>query len=120
MDAFRTSAEFSALTSLRITRGSFAGIHDSRGLLVRVEQGNVWITQAGETMDVCLEAGESFRIDRDGLTLISACGRAPFTLVTFDPPVPVAPTAGQRAADLFRKLWRGLYASRSRPITAAL
>lgn len=95
-----------------IARGSVAGVNNGRGVLVRVEQGKVWITRARENTDVCLEAGESFRIDRDGLTLISALGRAPLALVTLDPPVPLAPTAAQRAADLFRKLWGGLYVTR--------
>jgi len=121
MDAFRTSTEFSAPTNLRIARGSLAGISNGRGVLLRVERGKVWLTRANETTDSCLEAGESFRIDRDGLTLISALGDAPFALVTLDPPIPVAPAAGMRGADLFRRLWaRVSVAPQARPTAAAL
>lgn len=98
MDAFRTSAEFSVLTNLGIKHGSLAGIDDGRGVLVRVQHGKVWLTRASETTDVCLAAGESFRIDRDGLTLISSLGPAPFALVSLDPPVPVARIKSTMAA----------------------
>jgi len=118
MDTFKASAEFSALTNLGITRGGLAGINNGCGVLVRVEHGKVWLTRPGETTDVCLEAGESFRIDRDGLTLISTLGRAPFALVTLDPPVTVAPAAAKRGAGIFWRLW-GLCARQSRPTTAA-
>jgi len=120
MNACRISTEFSAPTNLGIMRGRLARINNGRGVLVRVEHGAVWLTRANETTDVCLAAGESFRIDRDGLTVISALGCAPLALVTLVPPVPAAPTAAQRAADLFRKLWGGLCGPESRPSTAAL
>ena len=40
------------------------------------------ITQERDTRDVMLETGASFRLDRDGVALISACGGEPFTLIS--------------------------------------
>jgi hypothetical protein len=50
-------------------------LEDARDLQVRVESGTVWITQERDTRDVMLRAGESFRFDRNGTALLSACGR---------------------------------------------
>jgi hypothetical protein len=102
MEALETSTEFNAPTKLRLARGNLAGINNGRGVLVRVERGQVWLTRANEITDTCLETGESFPIDRDGLTLVSALGREPFAVVSLEPPA--APGAARRAADLFRKL----------------
>jgi hypothetical protein len=52
---------------------------------VHVEQGTLWITQQGDTSDVVLERGQSFRLDRNGLALLHACGGAPLTLISLAP-----------------------------------
>jgi Protein of unknown function (DUF2917) len=57
---------------LRVQRGN--------GLHIFVRSGSVWITQEGDTRDVVLEAGESFRLDRDGLALINAFSPAHVTV----------------------------------------
>ncbi len=49
-------------------------IRNGHGTNVRVVEGVVWITQAGDPQDVVLAAGQSFVVDRDGLTLVSALG----------------------------------------------
>lgn len=120
MKTCRTSTELSAPTNLDLTRGRPARIDNGRGVLVLVEQGAVWLTLANDTTDVCLEAGESFRIDRDGPTVISALSHAPPALVTLVPPAPAAPTAAERVAGLFWKLWRSRYDPQSRLSTTAL
>src|SRR6516165_1247424 len=48
----------------------------ARGTTVRVTQGALWITLENDTRDVVLEAGDVFTIDRGGLTLVEAQGRA--------------------------------------------
>ena len=50
-------------------------LENARDLQVRVESGTVWVTQERDTRDVMLQAGESFRFDRKGVALMSACGR---------------------------------------------
>lgn len=47
-------------------------LRDAAGWTVRALGGTVWITQDEDVRDVVLEAGESFVIDRDGVTLLYA------------------------------------------------
>ena len=93
---------------LLMTRRRVACIKDGRGLELCVEHGLVWLTQDGSTEDVLLEPGDSFRIARDGLTLISACGRTPFALVSIEPNVTVKPPLRSGIAERFCNWWAGL------------
>ncbi len=56
----------------KLMRGEFLRISEGLGCEVRVREGRVWITQHNDTADYVVEAGGSFRIDRPGLTLVSA------------------------------------------------
>ncbi len=56
--------------------GELLDIHDGEGLTVRCIDGAVWITQSHDPRDVVLRRGESFMIDRPGLTLVSAPGES--------------------------------------------
>jgi hypothetical protein len=47
-------------------------IEDGAGLEVKCLRGNLWITQAGDTEDNIVHGGESFVLDRPGLTLVTA------------------------------------------------
>jgi hypothetical protein len=85
MDAFRVVTEYSAITGIGLTRGGLLRIEDGRGTRVRVETGEVWITQAEDPNDVYLRAGESFLLDRDGVALLQACSRTPLTMVCIEP-----------------------------------
>ncbi|HET7096291.1 MAG TPA: DUF2917 domain-containing protein [Casimicrobiaceae bacterium] len=48
----------------------------ARGTMLRVTRGTLWITLENDTRDIVLEAGDAFTIDRGGLTLVEAQGRA--------------------------------------------
>jgi DUF2917 family protein len=115
MDAYRNFVEFAQLSSIGITSRKVARIQDGRGMRLRVETGTVWITEDRSMDDVCLNAGESYCIKHDGLTLIQTL-KEPFALVSIEPSIPVEPTIGER----FWKFWVGLYVPESRPTTAAL
>ena len=52
--------------------GHSARIVDGLGTEVRVLDGVVWITQAGDQRDIVLYAGGTFTLDRNGLTLVVA------------------------------------------------
>jgi hypothetical protein len=71
------------MDAINLARGYLVRIENARDMQLRVEQGAVWITQERDTRDVLLESGQSFRFDRDGIALMSACGRGPFTLISF-------------------------------------
>ena len=51
-----------------------------------------------------LQAGETFRIERSGTTLVSALGRR-FALVTLEPATPLTATFAER----FWDFWASLY-----------
>jgi hypothetical protein len=82
-----------------------------------VQYGTVWITQHGSIDDVCLKAGESFRIDRDGLTLVSSCGPTSFALVALEPPSRITRSLAARTAARFWNWWIRLHRVASRPLT---
>jgi hypothetical protein len=47
-------------------------INDGKGLQITALSGVVWLTQANDNRDVILARGQSFIIDRDGLTVVFA------------------------------------------------
>lgn len=115
MDIKGNFTDFSELSSIGLTRGSVARIENGRGMRLRVETGSVWVTQDRSTKDVVLEAGESFRIELDGATVLSALGKR-FALVGIEPSIPVAPTLAER----FWHFWASLYFMPTRPAMTGL
>lgn len=47
---------------------------DANGMRIRCLHGTIWITSAGEPADIFIEAGESYQICRNGLSLIESIG----------------------------------------------
>jgi hypothetical protein len=84
MDAYRIE-DCIAQASTGMTRGEPVRVDDGCGIEVSVVYGSVWITQDQDPTDICLGAGETFRIDRDGATMIDALKPS---LVTLTPPAP--------------------------------
>ena len=61
-------------------------IRDGKGTVIAVTKGVVWITQAGDKRDIFLRQGQSFTVDRNGLTLIAAFGEpASITVLPVQP-----------------------------------
>ena len=139
MDAYRIE-DCIAQASIGMTRGNVVRVEDGSGIEVSVTYGSVWLTQHGDTDDVCLGTGESFRIARAGKTVVTALKPS---LVTLTPPAAEAHTlhvsmarAGTSASvELFDtserrkpggfdawldKFWVRLFAPSSRPTTASL
>ena len=56
--------------------GELVQLDGARGTTLRVTRGTLWVTLENDTRDVVLEAGDVFTIDRGGLTLVEAQGRA--------------------------------------------
>jgi hypothetical protein len=68
-----------ALLALR--RGSALTLDDARGALVRVLAGRLWITQERDREDHLVDAGASFRVARNGATVVEAArGDARFVI----------------------------------------
>ena len=55
-----------------LAQGELVHVDDARGATLRVTRGTLWITLQDDVRDVVLGAGDSFTIDRDGLTLAEA------------------------------------------------
>jgi hypothetical protein len=138
MDAYRIE-DCIAQASVGMSRRDYLRIEDGRGIEVSIVYGAVTITQLNDPDDHCIGTGESFRIDRNGLTLVSA---AKGSLCTLTPPAAQARAlrvlmvaAGAAPMALFStdarpkvgrfeawldKYWVPLFSSSARPTTAAL
>ena len=51
-------------------------LSDIEGVTLRVNRGTVWITQENDTRDIVLGAGDTWRVERPGRTIIAAQSRA--------------------------------------------
>jgi hypothetical protein len=87
-----------------ISGDEVARIEACRGILLSVQYGTVWITQAGSIKDVFVSAGESFLLDGSGSTLVSLGGSEATAALTLAPSVRMAPTLAQRAVAGIRRL----------------
>lgn len=56
-------------------------LQDGAGLEVRCLLGNLWITEEGEREDTIIGYGQSFVLDRPGLSLVTALGGAALAVV---------------------------------------
>jgi Protein of unknown function (DUF2917) len=70
---FRSDASFSCKGG---DHGSSASLRiaDGAGFEVKCLRGNLWITQHGDLEDRIIGRGESFVLDRPGLSLVTALG----------------------------------------------
>ena len=49
-------------------------LRDARGTTIRVTRGTLWITQANDTRDIVLRAGDVWTVERHGLTMVESQG----------------------------------------------
>jgi hypothetical protein len=84
------------LTSL--PKGRTLRVSDGRGRVIAVFAGRVWITQDNDSRDIVVEAGESFQIDRDGLTLAMALRDSQVMLLAAEPSAPLRSSRSYRLA----------------------
>jgi hypothetical protein len=61
--------------------GQILALDDARGTTLRVSRGLVWVTQEKELRDVVLGAGDTWVVERDGLTLVGAHAATALDLV---------------------------------------
>ena len=59
---------------LRLSHGDLVEFPDARGTTLHVARGRVWITQERARRDVVLDAGDTFTLERDGMTVVEAQG----------------------------------------------
>lgn len=47
-------------------------LYDVQGTLLRVTRGSLWVTQENDPRDLVLHAGDTWMVERDGLTIVEA------------------------------------------------
>lgn len=73
MNLFTLNAPHGAQLSretLELTDGDIIRLPDAQGVSISVRAGTAWITQHGDPDDSVIKAGETFVVDRPGLTLV--------------------------------------------------
>ena len=68
-----------------MARGSSVRIEDGAGILVYVREGELWITQEGDSRDHFVTPGGRFRLECGGATLLYATRRTHATLTASRP-----------------------------------
>ena len=84
----------SGTVGMWVTGDEVVRIQDGRGLLLCVKSGSAWVTQAGSIKDVFIGAGETFRLERDGRTLVSRVRAGSNMVITLTRPARPAPAQG--------------------------
>ncbi len=59
-----------------LARNEIVRLDGARGTTLRVTSGGLWITLENDKRDIVLAAGDSYTIDRGGLTLVEAQGQS--------------------------------------------
>lgn len=135
MDAYRIDDCIEQAT-IALAHGDVARIEDGQGATVTVAFGSAWLTQANDARDVHLRAGDTFRIERNGVTVVSALRPSMLILTPFEPesramrvalatqanpePVELFTTGRKPATGWLDRLWTRLFVPTSCPTTAAL
>lgn len=65
---------------VRIAARGFLRLRDARGCTVRVADGQVWVTEEGDSRDSLLTPNARYCVARDGLTLVQAFREARVTV----------------------------------------
>ena len=89
-----------------LARDALLVLDDASDLILAVETGTVWLTLQNDSRDVVLGAGQRFRIDRPGRTVVMA--HTPATVKLVRPPRYVV--LSRISAALRHAAWRMLVA----------
>ena len=63
-----------------LERGEAMPLRDSAGRTVHAHAGRVWITEEDNASDVLLQAGDSYRLGRNGLAVVEALSEAAISI----------------------------------------
>jgi hypothetical protein len=66
---------------LNLGSGDLLELADARGTTLRVTRGTLWVTQERDRRDVVLSAGDTWTIERHGLTVGEAQGDAAVVVI---------------------------------------
>jgi hypothetical protein len=74
-----------AMSSTFLTRGTLQRVVDGKGTLLQCLGGTLWLTQEDDPRDIVLEAGQEARIERDGVSIVSALRDSSYLLLRSAP-----------------------------------
>jgi hypothetical protein len=63
---------FDTGTALVLARRDNLPLRNVRGMVLRVTRGSLWITQEDDRRDLVLRTGDTWVVERDGLTIVEA------------------------------------------------
>ena len=93
----RTTKNMPLLRSKKLARGERMAITDGVATTIRIDAGEVWITEQGSFIDHILQTGQCYALDRPGMALLSAHSEARITV--FSPDVGMPPAAIDKIGD---------------------
>src|ERR1051325_9491779 len=118
---------YSVYGATGMPRGSLLLIEHGRGMQIELWDGELWITQEGDTRDHVVRGGTSFRVEHEGIVLANSlkAERITLTLAGSAPRVLYerARERGGRLGGIGHRIvryWTNQSAPQSSPITAAL
>jgi Protein of unknown function (DUF2917) len=85
---------------IELERREMVPVEDARGGRIVCLRGRIWITEYGSTGDIVLEAGESYKISREGVAVVQALRDARVVLRA-----PVLSPASAGLAARVEQLW---------------
>jgi len=65
-------ARIETATTLDLAARESVVLTDVQGTTLRVKRGTVWITQENDTQDIVLRAGDTWVVEKNGLTILEA------------------------------------------------
>ena len=66
--------------AVRLGRGQTLKVRDGAGSTLCAREGTIWITEQNSRKDVVLEAGQCYRLERGGMTVVQAFADASVSL----------------------------------------
>ena len=103
-------ASSTAYRRLSLSPGELVRLEDARGTTIRVGRGQVWLTQYGDLADHVVDAGHSWAVERDGLTVLQAQDRTIVDLIGPGAATAVVPVASPPASPQLAE-WLGKVAN---------
>jgi hypothetical protein len=84
-------ARFESGTRIEMNVRETVALRDVRGATLHILRGTVWITQQNDSQDIVLRTGDTWTVERNGLTLVEAQACTRFRVIgrQISPPAPV-------------------------------
>ena len=93
------------MTAASLARGESLSVLDGVASTIRIDRGEVWLTEHGSFIDHILVAGQSYTFDRPGKAIVAAQADSRVTVLAPDEGPPAARIATGRRTLYARPWW---------------